>query len=310
MKTKQTSLTITILLITLFTLFVSKSNAQTLIDTTTATGISNTLNSAPATNAPAIRDRIRADLDSKIQNARNNQEVRNQMIEGGYRITSTTTPRPPLQKPINYQKISTTSPQINQKIRVEKIETLRENREVQKTMAIEMLKEKRDNLGKNLEVALKNLVELRKRVVSRMEKDRNEGKDLTKVKELLVIADSKISLAKQAVEAVKSYKPENSVQVSTSTTNCVAINNTSDSNNSSSTQRCLPYEKNVNLDTIRALVYKAQQAIKDAHKALTEVVVAIAKISGNRQLPPPPSTSPTVTPSNSPSVSTTTATNQ
>lgn len=307
MKKQKNSMLIITLLIVSFVCIFSKADAVTMVDTTTATGISNTLNTAPATNAPAIRDRIRADVDTKVQNMRYNQDVKNQMIENGYRIATTTTPRPPLsQKNIKLEKIGTSSPLLNQKIKSEKIENMKENRieerkenrEENKIMALEMLKEKRDNLGKNLEVALKNLVELRKRIVSRMEKDRNAGKDMTKVKELLVIADAKISTAKQAVEAVKSYKPENFVQNTGTVSRCITTNDSSNSNVSSSTQRCLPIDKPVDLEGIRALVYKAQLAIKDAHKALNDVVVAIAKISGNNPKDRPATSTPisTVTP--------------
>ncbi len=336
-KQKNSTLIITLLIVSFVCIF-SKADAVTMVDTTTATGISNTLNTAPTTNAPAIRDRIRADVDSKVQNMRYNQDVKNQMIENGYRIATTTTPRPPLsQKNIKLEKIGTSSPLLNQKIKSQKIENRmedrdgedgdsegenwknrednklknvqtnrlnekfeerKENREENKIMALEMLKEKRDNLGKNLEVALKNLVELRKRIVSRMEKDRNAGKDITKVKELLVIADAKISTAKQAVEAVKSYKPENFVQNTGTVSRCITTNDSSNSNVSSSTQRCLPIDKPVDLEGIRALVYKAQLAIKDAHKALNDVVVAIAKISGNNPKDRPATSTPisTVTP--------------
>ncbi len=322
MKIQKISIVIITLLIVSFISVTSKADAVTMVDTTTATGISNTLNSAPVTNAPAIRDRIRADVDTKVQNMRNNQDVKNQMIENGYRIATTTASRPPLsQKNIKLEKIGTSSPLINQKIKSEKIENMkkdrgdelenerayrlgekleekRENREENKIMALEMLKEKRDGLGKNLEVALRNLIELRQRIVSRMEKDRNAGKDMTKAKELLVIADAKIATAKQAVEAVKSYKPENFVQNTGTVSRCITINGSSNNNISSSTQRCLPIDKPVDLEGIRALIYKAQLAIKDAHKALNDVVVAIAKISGNSSKDRSASSTPitTVTP--------------
>ncbi len=285
MKTKKFSLLVVALLIVSVVLGIAKVNAQTLIETTTATGISNTLDGAPSVGAPAIRDRIRADLDAKIQNARNNQEVRNQMLENGYRI-GTSSPRPPLKNPPKLEKLGTTSPyiypQINKNDEMErqglqnKIENRAENRVGEKvekrdtdnddktrSMAIELLKEKRDNLGKNLEVALKNLVELRKRISSRVEKDRLASKDLTKVKEQLAIADAKLAIAKQAVQAVKSYTPSQSETVI----------------NSTSTPRLLP-ANSINLEKIRTLVNSAQTAIKDAHSALNDVVVAIAKISG------------------------------
>ncbi len=307
MKTKKFSLLVVTLLIVSVVLGIAKVNAQTLIETTTATGISNTLDGAPSVGAPAIRDRIRADLDAKIQNARNNQEVRNQMLENGYRI-ATSSPRPPLKNPPKLEKLGTTSPyiypRINKNDEMErqglqnKIENRAENRtgerveDRDRALGIELLKEKRDNLGKNLEVALKNLVELRKRISSRIEKDRLSGKDLTKVKELLAIADSKLAIAKQAVQAVKSYTPSQGETVI----------------NSTSTPRLLP-ANSINLEKIRTLVNSAQTAIRDAHKALNDVVVAIAKISGanipkDRVATSTRTTSTQATPSLSPSPTT------
>ena len=62
-------------LLALLSILVSTkvSNAQSLIETTGATGISNTLDGRTV-NPPQIREKIRADLDSKMQNAKNNQE--------------------------------------------------------------------------------------------------------------------------------------------------------------------------------------------------------------------------------------------
>ena len=291
-----------IILLAVVAISYKVSNAQTLIDTTAATGISNTVDSAPQTN-PAIRDRIRADLDSKIQNARMNQEYRNQMIEGGYRIASTS-PRGPLQKPPMLQKIASTSSttkfqnikermedrkenrQERQDDRQDRREDRQDNREQMKEMALDNLKQRRDDVTKNLDVAIRNLTELRKRIQNRIEKDRNSGKDMTKVNELLKVADQKLATAKNAVDSIKSYKPENSA-VSSTTQNCTSapcplpcLNK----NNASSTDgqpKCIVPFKVVALGPIRDLVEKAQNAIKDAHKALNEVVVAIAKISGN-----------------------------
>lgn len=324
MKTQKINkATITILVIFSLITIITKVNAETIVDTTTATGISNTLNSGPASNVPAIRERIRADIDTKVQNMRNNQDTKNQMIENGYRI-STTTARPPLsQKNIKLEKLSSSSPILNQKLRNEKLENMKENRigddmqgrmeerredrmegrkenrENSRIMALEKLKEKRDSLGKNLEVALKNLVELRKRIATRIDKDRNSGKDMTRASELLVIADAKIATAKQAVDAVKSYKPENFVQNTTTESNCATNSDRSNSSNtSSSTSKCLPIDRPVDLEAIRSLVNKAQSSIKDVHKALNDVVVAIAKILGNNQKSKTSTTTPvsTITP--------------
>ncbi len=274
-----------------------KAQAQTLIDTTTATSISNTIYSGPAGNAPAIRDRIRADVDAKMQNARTNQEVRNQMLEGGYKITSSTPARLPLKNPPRLEKQSSTTPaSINQRASQglqaqnklpKELESKNESRAF--TMALDLLKNKKDTLGKQLEVALKNLVDLRKRIGTRIEKDRNAGKDLSTITPLLKIADSKLATAKQAVDAVKNYKPENTTTSPASS----QLASTSQSN------------RLVDLQTVRTLVDKAQIAIKDAHKALNDVVVAIAKISGNHEDKKLPASPSATSPANSPTLETT-----
>jgi hypothetical protein len=230
-----------------------------------------------------------------------NQDARNQMIEGGYKIASTS-PRGPLQKPVKLEKMgSTTLP--NQRIQniKEKIEdrqekrqeNRQENREKAKEMALDMLKDRKDGALKNLDVALRNLSELRNRVGSRIEKDRNNGKDMSKVNSALKIADEKLAIAKTAVEAVKNYKPENSAITSTSTPNCTTescpapcpkdrIPRQGSTTQPQKEQNCFIPQKIVNLGPIRSLIEKAQSALKDAHKALNDVVVEIAKISGNR----------------------------
>jgi hypothetical protein len=133
-----------------------------------------------------------------------------------------------------------------------------------RAMVEKMLKERKDGLVKQLDVAIKNLTDLRKRISSRMEKDKLAGKDTSSVSELLKVADTKLSLAKDAVKAVRDYVPTTKDQIANAST--------TNSQTASST-------KLINLDQVRVLVDKARGAIKDAHKALVDVVVAIAKIS-------------------------------
>ena len=293
-------------LLALLSILVSTkvSNAQSLIETTGATGISNTLDGRPV-NPPQIREKIRADLDSKMQNAKNNQEFRNQMIENGYKI-ATTSPRGPLGRPPMLQKMSSTSTSTRFQNMKERIEDRQENRQERmedrqdrreerqdqrqdrreqvKEMALDNLKQKRDEVTKNLDIALRNLAELRKRIQARIEKDRNSNKDMSSVNNLLKIADEKLAIAKSAVDAVKAYKPENSA-VSTTTANCTdapcpapCLNK--DNASSTAQQKCKVPFKVVALGPVRELVEKAQTAIKDAHRALNDSVVALAKISG------------------------------
>lgn len=297
------------LLILLATFAISNiSNAQTITETVPTSAVSNQVNSGPGVNAPQLREKIRADLDNRLQNAKTNQEVRNQMIESGYKIASTSQKFPPQRIPAKIDKLASSSlpnqriQNIKERIedrredrqedrREDRQEDRRENREKAREMALDMLKDRKDSAFKNLSVALRNLSELRNRVGSRIEKDRNSSKDMSKVNSALKIADEKLAIAKIAVEAVKNYKPENSAVTSTSTPNCTNDNCPSPcpkdkivSQGSTTLEKnCFIPQRVVNLGPIRGLIEKAQNSLKDAHKALNDVVIEIAKISGNRQ---------------------------
>ena len=304
MKIKTSPIGFVLLAVLSILVSTKVSNAQSLIETTGATGISNTLDGRTV-NPPQIREKIRADLDSKMQNAKNNQEFRNQMIENGYKI-ATTSPRGPLGRPPMLQKMSSTSTSTRFQNMKERIEDRQENRQERmedrqdrreerqdqrqdrreqvKEMALDNLKQKRDEVTKNLDIALRNLAELRKRIQARIEKDRNSNKDMSSVNNLLKIADEKLAIAKSAVDAVKAYKPENSA-VSTTTANCTdapcpapCLNK--DNASSKKKKKCKAPFKVVALGPVRELVEKAQTAIKDAHRALNDSVIALAKISG------------------------------
>jgi len=262
----------------------NKTEAQTTIDDTTKD--INTATQTPTAKTTEIRERIRAD----IQNAQINQNTRVQMLEKN-RLASTS---PKISPPkINTRtneddrnrmigKSLPASTTINQ-IRIEdrfikcpgstnpnekcfrpevKPEDKKDGYEENgRSMQIKALKEKKEMVAKQLNVAMQNLVELRKRISSRMEKDRLANKDLSSVTELLKIADKKIAIAKDAIATLRAYSP--------TTTQNLTIAQTA-----STTKQI------VNLDQVRDLIEKAQKSIKEAHKALVDVITAIAKISG------------------------------
>ncbi len=259
---KVLTLTLSVFIITIL-LTTCKANAETILDTTAATVINNAITPLN-TNQNDIRERIRAD----IQNAQVNQNVRAQILEKN-RIASTS---PKINTPFRVENKKIEN-RIEQKIENE-IEERQENRlekrlssttipirreakdgyeDNGRSMVSKVLKERKEVLAKQLNIAMQNLIELRKRISSRVEKDRLANKDLSTVSELIKIADDKIAIAKKAVETVRSYNPQNP---NTSTTTPI------------------------NLDEIRKIVDNAQKSIKEAHRALTDVVVAIAKVSG------------------------------
>lgn len=258
----------------IFVFFVSlqTSKAQTATD------------SARPTNDPAnLREKIRADVDAKIQNIKANQETRNQIIEKA-RLSSTTPRNIPLQNKIEQkvekrieQKIEnrnddrlvkcsdSTNPNekcFRPEIKPKEREGYEDNG---RSMQVKILKERKEVATKQLNIAIKNLEELRKRIGSRMEKDRLVNEDMSAISGLIKIADTKIVLAKEAVAKLRSYQP-----IATSTTATTTIN----------------------LVRVRELIDNAQGAIKEAHRALTDVVVALAKLSGVNGARTASSTSP------------------
>ena len=56
--------------------------AQTLLDTSAATGIGTSIDAAPVVNPTTVREKIRATTQVKIQNVKNNQEIRDDLIDG------------------------------------------------------------------------------------------------------------------------------------------------------------------------------------------------------------------------------------
>ena len=249
---------------------------------------------SPSINPNIIRERLRADIDEKMKNAKANQEIRNQLLEKN-RI-GTTTNKNGVMRVIDGREerrdddrlvkcLGSTNP--NEKCFRPEIKP-RENEGYEdngRSMQMKALKERKEVVGKQLEVALENLKDLRKRISSRIEKDRKAGKDTSSVSLLLKIADQKIVAARDAVKVVKEYTP----RITNRTPGLTATS-------TASTTAVVA----VNLEQIRTYIDTAQKAIKEAHKALSDVIVAIAKLGGGAQIQPGETPRPTTTPSVSP----------
>ena len=84
MRTKIISsplLFITILVFSLFVVTTKPLSAQTLLDTGASSAIGNTIDSGPAINPNTIRERVRQNIEQRTENIRENQEIRNKIIE-------------------------------------------------------------------------------------------------------------------------------------------------------------------------------------------------------------------------------------
>jgi len=321
--------TIVMLVIVTFLLINKVSAEESLLPETETSPSTNNTSRPPVPGT--MPGKIRAEVDNRLQNIKNNQETRESMVKNG-RLPTTTLPKTlkdergfatsskmkiearervgsTTPKLIREGRFSSTSPKIGERPeREDRASTTRpflkkdgyENEG--RSMVEKMLKEKKDNLAKQLNVAIKNLTDLRKRIGSRIEKDQLAGKDLSSVSELLKIADTKLSIARDAVKAIKDYTPTNKQE---------PTNVTENTDTAVATNQTISSTKVVNLDQIRNLIDKARSAVKDAHRALNDVIVAIAKISGNNsndRLRNPLEDRPKI--STTPTTTSTTSTNQ
>lgn len=109
-----------------------------------------------------------------------------------------------------------------------------------------MFQIRKENITKQLRTALENLMAIRQRVNSRIEKERVNGVDMTKAVSLLSIADAKLKSANDAITALNAYASHGSTNVPTSMT--------------------------VDLDAARQIVVVAQKAIHDAQMSLKAVI--------------------------------------
>lgn len=122
---------------------------------------------------PTIRERINADIKTRNINAKNNQEVRNALLENR-RTSSTTTERS--LRDVAYARI--------------------EVMEKQRAKAVTELKQ-----------ALDNLLQVRGRISERINKVSLNGIDTRVAKDLLGTADLKLDLAKSKIIALASSSP-------------------------------------------------------------------------------------------------------
>ncbi len=156
-------------------------------------------------------------------------------------------------------------------------------KELKRVEKFEIFKIQHARLVRQLNLAVDNLKQIRDRLASRITKAEQSGRNMNEAKNLLSVADTKITAARQAIVTLSTYIP-----TATSTA-------TSTEPTASTT---------VDLQKPRQIGEAAIKAVKDAHKALVDVVRSIAKNMGFRT-----GQATTTTPTNSPSpTATTTAT--
>ena len=312
---------IPMLTLVLFVMAGETASAQTLMDTGAATSIGATVDSGPAINAGSIRNKIRADIEAKTQNLKNNQDARNIMVEK--RIMGSTTPNgspipPPrligsstrpymgtttlrMNPPIELRgqddrnirpgipgsrEASSTRPYMGTSTRMMPAQYIigrtgdkplqgstspiirHDDQGQNRPMDFGIFRQKKENAAKQFEVAVNNLKNLRERIGSRIEKEAQLGKDMTKAKQLLATADSKLAQLKNAMDALKAFAPASSTPTSAN------INGTPSESNTAQAPT------NANLDAARSLIQNVQKSIRESQKALNDTIIEIAHVMG------------------------------
>lgn len=258
-------------------------------DATSNTSASAQINTTAGVRILTPLEKLRAAKDAREANIQKNEDSRNAILQRieieKRKLGSTTPPRLVIKNDIRMIASSTRAERQEigddrraeaKNIRQEGREDMRnasssgERREIRKDMRKDEFKARKEAITRQLNVTLKNLKQIRARISSRIDKAVLEGRDMTKVKSLLVIADGKITLAEQAVNAL------------------VALNPTASSTTATSTP-------SVDLGKPREVGDAAIKALQKAHEALVAVVVAIAHSMGLGNasttppiIPPPP----------------------
>lgn len=193
---------------------------------------------------PSIRAAIRADINSRVENAQNNQDLRN-MIERDRMGTDTMDMRPFMGSSTRMMASSTFMASSTLRDR------LFQYKDNGHAMRLDGFVIRKHMIARELDVALNNLDNISSRLESRIQKEQAAGHDMTDAISALAAANAKIASASSTIAQLEAYLPEaSSTDVTASST--------------------------VNLDEARTLTSSAQSAIKDAQRALNDVVTTIA----------------------------------
>ncbi len=225
-------------------------------------------NSTSDSVLPIIRSAI---LRSKGEN---NESLRNKITKTGLGLASTTRAEiKDLRREDNEQSKEIES---EDRDNLKNASSSQERREIKKEMRKDLFEIHKDILIRQLNLALNNLRQIRDRIAARITKVENSGRDMTNAKNLLMTADGKITFAQQSIDAlVVLVPPIASTTIATSTATSTV---------------------NINLTKPREIGASAIRAVKDIHKALVDVVRAIAHSMGLKLGDEQASTTPPITP--------------
>jgi hypothetical protein len=199
----------------------------------------------PANIPPSIRERMLSDYQARLENMKNNQDYRNAMLER--RIASSS------RENDDDEDSTSTRPVRGMPLRPG-MDRFGSTTMPGRGLGIRMMEERKRFATHQFEIALNNLSNIRGRLDSRITKEQGAGRDMSKAIALLAVADAKISVASTSVAALDAFALNASTTVTATTT--------------------------IDRDAARELADAAKKAIKDAQKALNDVVVAIAHAMG------------------------------
>ncbi len=239
----------------------------------TATGTPPGMPPRPAPTT--IRQELRNDIQNRLENAKLNQDLRNSKLENRASTTrmmmgtstrpfyGSTTPPRMMERNASTTWSTSTMPFKGRENGQDEKPDIRGYMNNGKLMIQRMFEMRKNVIVKELQKALNNLHNVRDRIETRIDKvasstnpnTATSTRNMTEARRLLVIADAKILAAQNAIDQIKAITSTSSTATSTATST-------------------------VNLDKPRLAAIGAQKAIKDAQKALNDVVIAIAKSMG------------------------------
>jgi hypothetical protein len=260
-------------------MIVGAEEAQVQIDTTVTA----------SSSGPGVLQRMRTEVKVNGQNTQNtriNQDSRNVMRT---RVISTTT----ASSSMTERRIIQKEGQQNVKDRRTGMQNERKlattsaaRREFRQDMELRMFEIHKEILVRQLNLALSNLKQIRSRIVSRMEKAEQSGRNMTEARAALKIADAKLGNAQTQINILANLTASSIPVVASSTTGTASSTATT--------------TVKIKLEKPRQLGEAAIKAVKDARDALNLVIRAMAK---NMGLGDKPATSATSSVSASASVS-------
>ena len=232
MKKKHPSVIMVLAAIVIFPTVISAQNTPSI-----------PISSTTRDRLRAAVDRVEQNVDVKLQNVKANADTRNNTIEERQAIASSTRAEVGELKTEARENIKNAS-------------TTGERREIRVELRKELFKIELNRLVNQLNLSLRNMEQIRSRIESRIEKATAAGKDMSQTETLLVMADGKVTIAKQAIESLKAVESDPTTVLTAGTSTIIK------------------------LEKPRQYGANAIKAVNEVRVALNAVVVSIARGMG------------------------------